>query len=175
VLRLWKDGSMGNEYFLVENRQKIQFDKFLPNEGLLIWHIDDSTPTNSTETHYKVALVQADARKDLELNVNRGDAGDCYPGSAGNKSFDNNSNPNSKSYAGLSTCVSVTNISAPGAVMRADIQVKCPPKPKTPKGGSKAREAAGAKSTAKKASKKPGSKAGAPSKGRKKKAAVASS
>ena len=28
VHRLWKDGAIGNEYFLVENRQKINFDRF---------------------------------------------------------------------------------------------------------------------------------------------------
>ncbi|HZG26268.1 MAG TPA: M6 family metalloprotease domain-containing protein, partial [Chitinophagaceae bacterium] len=133
VLRLWKDGIQGNEYFLVENRQKILFDKHLPNAGLLIWHIDDDTNNNSSEAHYKVALLQADAKKDMELNRNRGDAGDSFPGSTGNKNFNNTSSPSSRSYAGSDTCVSVTNISASGAVMRADIQVKCTSKAKPPK------------------------------------------
>lgn len=125
VFRMWKDGAAGNEYFLVENRQKILFDKYLPNNGLLIWHIDDSTPNNTNEAHYKVALMQADGKKDMELNHNRGDAGDTFPGSAANKSFTNASNPSSKSYAGSNTCVSVTNISAPASVMHADLKVKC--------------------------------------------------
>ena len=35
-----------------------------------------------------VGLVQADAKRDLELDRNRGDAGDPYPGSANNTAFD---------------------------------------------------------------------------------------
>ncbi len=125
VHKLFKNGSSTNEYFLVENRQKVLFDKFLPGGGLLVWHIDDAIGTNSNETHYKVALMQADGKKDLENNSNRGDAGDCYPGSTNNTKFNNTSTPNSKSYAGSNTCVAVNNISAAGAVMHADLAVKC--------------------------------------------------
>ncbi|MEO6313832.1 MAG: M6 family metalloprotease domain-containing protein [Chitinophagaceae bacterium] len=125
VHKLFKNGSSSNEYFLVENRQKTLFDKFLPNSGLLVWHIDDAIASNSNEAHYKVALMQADGKKDLETNHNRGDAGDCFPGTANNKKFDNTTIPNSKSYAGSNTCVGVINISAPAAVMHADLNVKC--------------------------------------------------
>ncbi|QBE67111.1 M6 family metalloprotease domain-containing protein [Pseudoduganella lutea] len=129
VLRLWKDGASGAEYFLVENRQQTGFDASLPGGGLLIWHIDESVATNTNEARYKVALVQADNQRDLENSNNRGDAGDPYPGSTGNSSFTNTSAPNSKSYGGQKTCVSVTSISAPGAVMTANVKVKCGLKP----------------------------------------------
>ncbi|MFT3936245.1 MAG: M6 family metalloprotease domain-containing protein [Chitinophagaceae bacterium] len=125
VLKMFKNGVSTNEYFLVENRQKILFDKYIPNSGLLIWHIDDSVAGNTNESHYKVALMQADGKKDLELNHNRGDAGDSYPGTSGNTKFNNTSTPNSKSYAGSNTCVGVNNISAPAAIMHADLAVKC--------------------------------------------------
>ena len=125
VHRLWKNGALGNEYFLVENRQQNLFDQYLPNSGLLIWHIDEATESNTNEAHYKVALMQADGKKDLELNHNRGDAGDSFPGSANNETFGDSSNPDSKSYAGSNTCVKVSNISAPAAVMHADLAVKC--------------------------------------------------
>jgi immune inhibitor A len=125
VHRLWKDGAMGNEYFLVENRQKVNFDKYLPNSGMLIWHIDDATGSNTNENHYKVALMQADGLRDMELNHNRGDAGDSFPGSGNKRKFDNTTTPSSKSYAGSNTCVAVKNISNSGAVMTADLSVKC--------------------------------------------------
>ena len=35
VYRLWKDGAAGQEYFLVENRQKSGYDAHLPGDGLL--------------------------------------------------------------------------------------------------------------------------------------------
>ncbi len=125
VLRLWKDGGAGQEYFLVENRQQTSFDASLPAGGLLIWHIDESQTTNSNENRYKVALMQADGQKHLENNGNRGDPGDCYPGASGNTSFNKTSTPNSLSYAGTDTCVGVTGISASGATMTANISVKC--------------------------------------------------
>jgi immune inhibitor A len=125
VLRLWKNGASASEYFLVENRQQTGFDVSLPGPGLLIWHIDESVAGNTNETHYKVALIQADNKKDLEGGHNRGDADDPYPGSAHNAAFSNSSSPNSKSYSGQNTCVSVTSISAPAAVMTANVTVKC--------------------------------------------------
>ena len=125
VLRLWKDGAPGSEYFLVENRQKNRFDQSLPQGGLLIWHVDDSVSSNTNESHYKVALMQADANRDLELDHNRGDAGDPYPGSSGNTSFNKSSTPNSKSYSGVDTCVAVNAISASGSTMTANVAVKC--------------------------------------------------
>jgi immune inhibitor A len=126
VYRLWKDGGSGNEYFLVENRQKKNFDASLPAGGLLIWHIDESVGGNTNESHYKVALMQADGLKQLESGANRGDGGDPYPGSSNNTSFNNTSTPNSKSYSAVSTCVAVTGIPPSAAMMSVQMQVKCP-------------------------------------------------
>lgn len=125
VYRLWKDGTGGNEYFLVENRQRTLYDQHIPGDGLLIWHIDESISGNSNEIHPKVKLVQADNLGQLESGANRGDAGDAYPGSTHNVSFTDTSSPNSKSYAGVKTCVGVTNIGASGPTMSARFNVKC--------------------------------------------------
>src|SRR5215472_6012404 len=125
VYRLWKHGGPGTEYFLVENRQQSRFDTSLPAPGLLIWHIDESISGNTNENHYKVALMEADGKRDLELNHNRGDAGDPYPGTSNNHAFNNTSTPNSQSYANVSTCVSITAISPAGPVMNANVTVRC--------------------------------------------------
>jgi immune inhibitor A len=129
VYRLWKDGAGGNEYFLVENRMQSGYDESMPGQGLLIWHIDEAVATNKDEAHYKVALVQADGRKDLEHDANRGDDADPYPGSAGNTTFTDSSTPSSKSYAGASTCVAVTEIPPVSASMRVRLGVRCFVKP----------------------------------------------
>ena len=153
VLRLWKNGAPGSEYFLVENRQRTGFDASLPGAGMLIWHIDDAQATNSDERHYKVTLMQADGQRDMERNVNRGDAGDAYPGTTGNKTFNTTSNPNSRSHSNAVTGVAVTSISASGATMTAQIKVRNAPGSAPlltqPKPGRKT-----AKKTAKKAVKK---------------------
>ncbi|MFL5280064.1 MAG: M6 family metalloprotease domain-containing protein [Rhodopila sp.] len=125
IYRLWKDGAGGTEYFLLENRQRSGYDADLPGDGLLIWHIDEAQPGNTDENHYKVGLVQADGRRDMELDHNRGDAGDSYPGSSGNTSFNASSTPNSNSYAGQLTCVAVTGISASSPTMSASLVVQC--------------------------------------------------
>jgi immune inhibitor A len=125
IYRLWKDGGSSTEYFLVENRQKTLYDRELPGDGLLIWHVDESIGGNSDEHHPKVALIQADGKKQLESGANRGDAGDPYPGSTTNTTFNASSNPNSRSYAGNDTCVAVTNIGASGAAMAARLTVSC--------------------------------------------------
>jgi immune inhibitor A len=125
VYRLWKDGAPGNEFFLLENRQRTRYDAQLPGEGLLIWHIDEAISTNADERHYKVALMQADGKQDLETAANRGDAGDAFPGSTSNTAFTHTSTPSSKSYGGLNTCVSVTSIGPAGPVMPVNVAVKC--------------------------------------------------
>lgn len=125
VHRLWKDGTPGSEYFLVENRQRDRYDADLPGGGLLIYHIDDALTSNSDETHYKVALEQADGNRDLENAVNRGNDGDPFPGSSNNRVFNKTSNPNSKSYAGADTCVAVTHIGDSGPVMTARFSIRC--------------------------------------------------
>jgi immune inhibitor A len=125
VHRLWKGGAGGSEYFLLENRQRTGYDAQLPGDGLLIWHIDESQPGNTDENHYKVGLVQADGKRDMELDHNRGDGGDPYPGSSANTVFNKSSTPNSKSFAGADTCVSVSGISASGPTMTATVAVSC--------------------------------------------------
>lgn len=125
IHRLWKDGASGNEYFLVENRQQDRYDVELPGEGLLIYHIDDSISSNSDETHYKVGLEQGDGDQDLENAANRGDDGDPYPGSSGNRTFNKSSTPDSMSYNDADTCVAVTNISDPSPAMTARFSVRC--------------------------------------------------
>lgn len=126
VFRLWKGGANGPEYFMVENRQRTGYDAGLPGDGLLIWHIDDNQPDNTNENHYKVGLVQADGRRDLDRDRNRGDGGDPYPGTANNTLFTGSSMPSSNSYTGQQTSVSITGISASGPTMTAMVSVGSP-------------------------------------------------
>jgi immune inhibitor A len=149
VHRLWKNGAAGKEYFLIENRQKTGFDASLPGPGLLIWHIDENQTSNTDENHYKVALMQADGKRDMERNANRGDAGDAYPGSSNNKTFNLTSKPNSKSYGNVDSGVAVTTIGANGPTIPVQIQVKSTgPVPK-PKAKPTAKPTAKAKPTTK--------------------------
>ena len=132
IFRLWTNGTIGSEYFLVENRQLTSFDQSLPNGGLLIYHVDESVtsdnmnewyPDHTSSGHYLVALEQADGLYDLEKGNNKGDAGDCYPGSTNHQNFSNSTNPDSKDYNFSATGVIVDNISLSSLTMSADLQV----------------------------------------------------
>ncbi|KAL2210265.1 M6 metalloprotease [Sarocladium strictum] len=124
IHRLWKDGDLSSqEYFLVENRGLSGFDQSLPGGGLLVWHIDDSVYDNNNEFHPHVGLVQADGLNQLSFRGGS-DAGDPFPGIAGNRTFNAISNPNSKSYAGSDTFVSVTDIPVESMSMHINITVK---------------------------------------------------
>jgi len=122
----WTDSGTGSgEYFLVENRRKTGYDAYLPGEGLLIWHIDESRRNNTDETHYLVALEQADGLFDLENDVNRGDANDPWISSV--SGFTETSTPNTTLYNGSASGIRVTAISASSNVMTADLIVNWPP------------------------------------------------
>ncbi|MBI4835008.1 MAG: M6 family metalloprotease domain-containing protein [Planctomycetes bacterium] len=109
------------EYFLLENRQKTGYDSALPGEGLLIWHIDETQVDNDNAARKLVDLEEADGLNNLDNKINKGDAGDPYPGSSVKRILDNASNPNSKFYSGLQSALAVANISDSGAEMSADI------------------------------------------------------
>jgi immune inhibitor A len=131
IYRLWTSGNIGPEYFLVENRQRVGYDFYLPNSGLLIWHIDEIKTGNTQEwypgqagaNHYKVALEQADTLFEMDRHLDQGDAADAYPGTTGNTSFDAVSIPNSNSYTSGQSFVGVQNISPSGAIINADLIV----------------------------------------------------
>lgn len=132
VYRLWDGGAAGDEYFLVENRQRTGFDAGLPTSGMLIWHIDDGVstdndkewyPGNTGSGHYLVALEQADGLWQLEQSQNSGNSGDVFPGSTGARQFNSTTLPNSLAYDGSVSFVSVSNISNSDSLMTADFSV----------------------------------------------------
>ena len=129
IYRLRVSDYDSDEYFLIENRQKILNDTHLPSSGLMIWHIDDFKPTNryewwpefSNASHYKVALEQADGLYELEKKIDYGDNGDPFPGSNKNTTFNENSAPNSNSYNNEASPVSIDNIWEDNGVIYADL------------------------------------------------------
>jgi M6 family metalloprotease-like protein len=115
---------VGKEYFLIENRQKISFDKKLKGSGLLIWHIDHSVSSwNDDEFHKLVDLEEADNLYDLDLERNRGDAGDLYPGQKENQTFNRISKPNSLGNNGQNSKIAILKISPSSDTMYADLEI----------------------------------------------------
>jgi immune inhibitor A len=112
ALWVWTGGRSGPEYFLLENRQATGRDTALPGSGLAIWHIDETRSDNTNPMAYKVGLVQADGKRDLEMSANGGDAGDLWPGASRKTAFTDRTVPSTRSNAGAPTNVAITGIAA---------------------------------------------------------------
>lgn len=120
-IKLIQIPTASTEYFLLENRQKTKFDQYLPGSGLLILHIDESVSNNNNKEHKMVDVEEADGKDDLDNAVNRGDAGDLFPGTSGNKNFTDGSIPNSRDYAGHPSTINIQNISEVNGNIQANI------------------------------------------------------
>lgn len=132
VYKIWTNGRPGREYFLAELRTKTGFDSYLPGEGVLIYHVDESVRLQEDPNHYKVALEQADGLRQLEtMYGNHGDTGDPFPGATLNRSFTPFSNPWSLDYDEGDTQVWLTDIDVLDAggltVANFDVQVETEP------------------------------------------------
>ena len=112
--------SKASEYFLVENRTRTGFDRGLPASGLAIYHCDilgsNEWQQGTATKHYQCALIQADGRRDLELNANRGDGDDLF-GAIQGIAISSASSPNSREWDGRDSGLLVSDISAPGPVI----------------------------------------------------------
>ena len=110
---------------------------------MLIWHVDESVcikkAPNFDPNHFFLTLKQSDGKDDLERDRSElikqanltdkppkdvlGDSGDPFPGITGNKSFDTDSNPNSRSYKGNKSFVEILSISDSNKLMNAQIGI----------------------------------------------------
>ncbi|MFQ6045836.1 MAG: M6 family metalloprotease domain-containing protein [Gemmatimonadales bacterium] len=124
-----------NEYFLLENRQKIRSEVNLPWQGLLIWHVDStliaqrrSSNTVNAFSPEALRLIQADGAGDLQAGNNRGDGRDPFPGLTGNTAFGYNTDPASDDNAGNPTYINVDSIQelTGGMAIRARISFARP-------------------------------------------------
>ena len=132
ALKVWEDDYHWSRYFLIENRQAVGFDSELHGPGLIVYHVDENRgwgvngwsfgPVNDDEQNKLVDLEEADGDNDLDNEVNRGDNGDPFPGTSGNRTFDDNSNPSAARNDGYETGISFSNISDPDSVMTVDIE-----------------------------------------------------
>lgn len=108
--------SKPNEYFIVENRTNTGMDRGLPASGLAVYHCDilgsNELQGGSATKHYQCALLQADGRRDLELNANQGDGTDLFD-QTGGVALSSESVPNSREWDGRDSKLVLSDIGAP--------------------------------------------------------------
>ncbi len=118
VLQLSFQGEANPEHFLVEARRQAGFDRNLPAGGLVVYHVNDAVigqgiQSNSVNSGAVPGLVveEAAGTTDLTSGVNRGDAGDVYPGASGRAAlFDDTPPPNTLTFLGAPTGVGLYDI-----------------------------------------------------------------
>jgi hypothetical protein len=110
-----------DEYFLIESRTKYGRNAALPDEGLLIWHVDESMGGNDYEQmtpseHYRVSVEQADGAFHLENNDNYGGPGDLFHAGYAD-AFHDSTVPGAKWWSGDNSGLHIHNISPIGPTM----------------------------------------------------------
>jgi hypothetical protein len=109
-----------DEYFIIENRQRSGRDTHLPDDGLMIWHVDESGSNNNEQMtpsqHYECSLEQADNKFDLEHKANPGDSEDSF-NATGNNTFSDTTSPASKWWDGSNSGLNISQISASAPTM----------------------------------------------------------
>ncbi|MGH7725045.1 MAG: M6 family metalloprotease domain-containing protein [Candidatus Eiseniibacteriota bacterium] len=128
--RLWYQGENSEEYFLLENRQRIGFDAGLPGKGLLISRvrsdvIEQRRPTNTVNGYIipGLRIEEADGRHDLPNGVNRGDSRDPFPGTTNKSRFADDTNPSTVTLDGRPLNTSLEAIREVGSEVRAYVQL----------------------------------------------------
>jgi immune inhibitor A len=132
VYTLWRDGSPDpNEWFYLENRQRLDPEPVLVGEGLLIWHIYSGAHGFGFGWD-DLDLEQADGLNELDQGDGErpdpeeddlGDDGDPFPGSTGNTRFADETNPSSRDRSGNPTWVAVTRIRESGDDVICDVTI----------------------------------------------------
>lgn len=113
--------TQANEYYLIENRQRAGRDaSYLPDSGIALWQIDAFGSNNNQQrtpaSHYKVTLVQADGRWDLEHNIGYGDATDLWKATS-YTACGPLTNPNTNWWSGDESGLIISQVSATGTTM----------------------------------------------------------
>lgn len=103
--------SKKTEFFLIENRQQKGWDAYIPNHGMLIWHIDyvesvfENNTVNNTKNHQYVDLVEANDKQNYKYSE-----GYTFPGTSNNTSFTASTKPALKEWSGAAVNMPITGI-----------------------------------------------------------------
>ena len=123
-------GESNPEHFLIEHRRREGFDRNIPGEGLLLYHVNEAVmaaglPGNQVNsgTVPGLRLVEADGTYDIPAGRNRGDPGDPFPGPVNRNQIDDGTTPNTRSFAGSATGMALREIIPVGDAMHYRLEV----------------------------------------------------
>ncbi|MEQ9399637.1 MAG: M6 family metalloprotease domain-containing protein [Longimicrobiales bacterium] len=108
--------TIGREFLIVEYRTRQGFDRDLPSDGVLIYHMDLAgrfRPNTDVDERYFLALLEQDDNAGLRRTAvrggNRGEAGDAW-GVEGDRKLNSETAPNSRRNDGTPSTVSIHSL-----------------------------------------------------------------
>ncbi len=115
LIDVWPQGENSPEHFLIENRRRVDYDRNLPGEGFLLYHVNGPAVP---------VVVEGDGDYDLQLGRNRGDASDPLPGALGITRLDDFTVPALRSFDGSLTNSALEDIASVGDSSRVRLRVR---------------------------------------------------
>lgn len=123
--------TLNREFFLIENRNKdsgATFDTYLPESGILIWHIDETQVRNvgSYDAGQQIWLEDPNDPEHFRISpddpgiieIRTVTEGAAYSADDDQTAFTPGTLPNSSDNKGLSSGISITNIGPEGLIMK---------------------------------------------------------
>ncbi len=114
------NSTTSGEYWIMENRQQVGFDAYVPGHGLVIYHVHKDIATASSSNNINATYPQKMYPVCASATSNPGTTSSSYgsinstgcpfPGSSNKTSFTDATTPNMKSWAGANTNSPMTNI-----------------------------------------------------------------
>jgi len=128
VMPNYTENSPFGEFFMIQYRKRTGNDKTYPTDGLLIWHVDarldqygyDYLYNNSYTSHKLLRLMEADGLEEIEGGM-LADEGDFY---TEGDTFSPTTRPNSNSYSGDRTGITVSEIGEASETIKFYLAIK---------------------------------------------------
>lgn len=108
------------EFFLIENRQLTGWDAFLPNHGMLVWHIDydeevfQGNTVNNLRQHPRVDIVKANG-------ITTDPSGYTFPGTSRNDALTPSTYPALKTWGNEAVDLPLTGITERRGIVSFDV------------------------------------------------------
>ena len=113
-----------NEYFIIENRQRVKWDKNLPGPGMLIFRVDstnvevwENNLVNANPNHNYYELLRAN------FNGMNDSPRDPFPGTSNVTSISNATQPNMRTWDGKLSKYAFTNITEADSIITFDVVI----------------------------------------------------
>lgn len=126
------NSAVDKEFFLLENRQQGKWNAYLPGHGMLVFRVDStdtsvwtSNDINCNPSHNYYELLRVNPRISGTSPIDSGS--DPLPGTSSVTELGNNTTPNLRSWTGMLTGISLSNIKETNGVITFSAAVENTP------------------------------------------------